>query len=209
MSNLPHTLDAAAVAALLYKTVETVERDVTRDKEHKRLPPHFKIGKKPLWLTQVVLAWMEGKSSEPVTIKIEFAPDQLKPAPTTFIPSIRPLAEELMASTPSKPHKIPASDYLIDALDLSHDAFSVWIANQGGIIRPIRPNQDYNGTIVQTDGLHAVQSLGQKFFAIHQTRNLEKSPVEGNSLIIRYDGELRGSVKFKSLKTNNFERGGR
>jgi hypothetical protein len=81
--------------------VSTILRDVTRDKKHERQPPHIKAGKKPIWLTQVVFAWLEGKSSKSITIKIEF---DLKPISTVARPTppaMRSLAEDLMAASAS------------------------------------------------------------------------------------------------------------
>ena len=101
MRNLPLTLDADGLAVLLYKSVATILRDVTRDEKHERQPPHIKVGKKPIWLTQVVFAWMEGRSSDQVTIKIEF---DLKPDSTAAKfapPARRTLTEDLMAASAS------------------------------------------------------------------------------------------------------------
>lgn len=69
MSNLPYTLDAKGLAALLHKKELTILRDVTRNPGS--LPPFIKVGKKTIWLTQVVFDWLAGKSSEPISIKIE------------------------------------------------------------------------------------------------------------------------------------------
>lgn len=67
--SLPYTLDAKGLTALLHKKELTILRDVTRSP--RSLPPFIKVGKKPIWLTQVVLNWLAGKSSEPISIKIE------------------------------------------------------------------------------------------------------------------------------------------
>jgi len=99
MNNLPHTLDAEGLSVLLYKSVATILRDVTRDKDHVRQPPHIKSGKKPIWLTQVVFAWMEGKSCESVVIKVEFG---LKSTPAPVRPALpvrRSFAEGLMIAS--------------------------------------------------------------------------------------------------------------
>lgn len=74
-------------------------RDVTRDKKHERQPPHIKAGKKPIWLTQVVFAWLEGKSSKSITIKIEF---DFKPASVdarSAPPVLGTLGDDLMAAS--------------------------------------------------------------------------------------------------------------
>ncbi len=99
MSNLPHTLDAKGLSVLLYKSVATILRDVTRDKNHERQPPHIKFGKKPIWLTQVVFAWMEGKSCESVSIKIEFDLKSTSVAVRPVLPARRTLAEDLMIAS--------------------------------------------------------------------------------------------------------------
>ena len=101
MSNLPYTLDAELLATLLYKEVSTILRDVTRDKDHKRQPPCFKAGKKPIWLTQVVFAWMAGKLSDQVTIKIEFDTPPTSAAARPAPPAIRSIAEDLLAASAS------------------------------------------------------------------------------------------------------------
>lgn len=98
MNNLPHTLNAEGLSVLLYKSVATILRDVTRDKNHKRQPPHFKIGKKPLWITQVVLDWIADKSSVPVTIKIEFS-SASKQIPGKSLPQVRSLTDDLMTAS--------------------------------------------------------------------------------------------------------------
>lgn len=98
MNKLPLTLDALGLAALLHKSEKTILRDVTRDKKHESQPPHIKAGKKPIWLTQVVIAWMEGRSSEPVTIKIEIGAVP-SPSPTFFSPPpMRSIADDLMSA---------------------------------------------------------------------------------------------------------------
>lgn len=98
---LPYTMDAEFLATLLFKEVSSILRDVSRDKKHERQPPHIKAGKKPIWLTQVVFAWMEGKSSEPVIIKIEL---DLKPNSTaarSTPPATQSLTEILMSVSAS------------------------------------------------------------------------------------------------------------
>lgn len=97
MNNLPPTIDARGLAALLYKSKSTILRDVSRNPQS--LPPFIKVGKGTIWLTQVVLAWLAEKSSEAITIKIEFC---LQPTSTTARsapPVMRSLAEELMVAS--------------------------------------------------------------------------------------------------------------
>lgn len=95
----PPTLDAKGLAALLYKSEATILRDVTRSPGS--LPPFIKVGKKTIWLTQVVFDWLAGKSSEPVTIKIEIGSSAasqsvgLKNRP----PAIPSLAEMMMSAS--------------------------------------------------------------------------------------------------------------
>lgn len=96
MNKLPFTLDALGLSALLHKSVKTVLRDVTRDNKHERQPPHIKAGKKPLWLTEVVFAWMEGRSSAPLIIKIDIVGPAFSSV-GSFPPARRTIAEDLMA----------------------------------------------------------------------------------------------------------------
>lgn len=98
MNNLPVTLDAKGLSVLTHRSVATILRDVTRDKNHDRQPPHIKSGKKPIWFTQVVLTWLAGKSCESVSIKIEFD-HKITPAIRTTLPARRTLAEDLMIAS--------------------------------------------------------------------------------------------------------------
>lgn len=101
MSNLPCTLDAKGLAALLHKSESTILRDVSRSPGS--LPPFIKAGKKTIWLTQVVFDWLSGKSSEQVTIKIEIGSSTMvvgqKNRPPIMMPS---LAEMMMSASKSK-----------------------------------------------------------------------------------------------------------
>lgn len=66
MSCLPPTLDAKGLAALLYRAESTILRDVSRRAE--TLPPFIRQGKKPIWITSVVVHWMLARSSEPIDV---------------------------------------------------------------------------------------------------------------------------------------------
>lgn len=97
MMTLPITLDAKALSALLFKSESSILRDVSRNP--KALPPFSKPGKKPIWLSQVVVDWIAGKSNLPVVIKIEFQPPATGAATA---PPRRSLAEDLMAGRGEK-----------------------------------------------------------------------------------------------------------
>lgn len=100
MSNLPCTLDAQGLAVLLHKSVSTILRDVTRNP--KSLPPFIRVGKKAIWLTQVVFDWLAGKSSEPVTIKIEIGSSAASAGQKNRPPMMPSLAEMMMSASKSK-----------------------------------------------------------------------------------------------------------
>lgn len=94
--NLPLTLDAKGLSVLMHKAESSILRDVTRDKENRRQPPHIKTGKKPIWFSEVAVNWLAGRSSELVTIKIEF---YLKPTAARSAPPVmRSIAEDLMVA---------------------------------------------------------------------------------------------------------------
>lgn len=99
MNNLPVTLDAKGLSVLTHRSVATILRDVTRDKNHDRQPPHIKSGKKPIWFTHVVLTWLAGKSCESVSIKIEFDLKSTSAAVRPVLPARRTLAEDLMIAS--------------------------------------------------------------------------------------------------------------
>ncbi|MHB1619835.1 MAG: hypothetical protein ACYCTY_07635 [Sulfuricella sp.] len=71
MSNLPDTLDAKALARLLYKSEKTILRDVSRRPE--TLPPFTRQGKKPIWITQVFFQWLVEGANAPIKIEICFS----------------------------------------------------------------------------------------------------------------------------------------
>lgn len=98
--SLPCTLDAAGLAALLHKSESTILRDVTRNP--KSLPPFIKVGKKTIWLTQVVFDWLSGKFSEPVTIKIEIGSSAASVGQKNRLPAMPSLAEMMMSASKSK-----------------------------------------------------------------------------------------------------------
>lgn len=90
----PPTLDAKGLAALLCKSEATILRDVTRNPDN--LPPFVKVGKNTIWITEVVWNWLAGKSSKPITIKIEIGSSVSQKNRPPVMPS---LAEMLMAAT--------------------------------------------------------------------------------------------------------------
>lgn len=100
MSNLPCTLDAKGLAALLHKSESTILRDVTRSPGS--LPPFIKVGKKTIWFTQVVFDWLSGKSSEPITIKIEIGSLVTSVGQKNRLPAMPSLAEMMMPASKSK-----------------------------------------------------------------------------------------------------------
>lgn len=93
MSCLPPTLDAKALAALLYRAESTIIRDVTR-RPH-TLPPFIRQGKKPIWITSVVVDWMLARLSEPIDIDPRSVFSSRAAAP----PAMPPLAEMMMSAT--------------------------------------------------------------------------------------------------------------
>lgn len=92
----PPTLDAKGLAALLYKSEATILRNVTRSPEN--LPPFLKVGKNTIWITEVVWNWLAGKSSKPITIKIEIGSSTTLVSQTNHPPVMPSLAEMLMAA---------------------------------------------------------------------------------------------------------------
>lgn len=74
LESLPHTLDAEGIAKILYKSVKTILRDISR-RPHK-LPPFTKVGNKAIWVTSDVFQWlgcscveMNIKTNNPPTLK--------------------------------------------------------------------------------------------------------------------------------------------
>lgn len=100
MSNLPCTLDAKGLAALLHKSESTILRDVTRSPEN--LPPFVKVGKNTIWITEVVWNWLAGKSSEPISIKIEIGSSAASVGQKNRLPAMPSLAEMMMSASKSK-----------------------------------------------------------------------------------------------------------
>lgn len=95
--NQPPTLDAKGLAALLYRSEKTILRDVTRSPEN--FPPFVKVGKKTIWISEVVWNWLAGKSSKPITIKIEIGSSITSASQKNRPPPMPPLAEMIMAAT--------------------------------------------------------------------------------------------------------------
>lgn len=93
----PPTLDAKGLAALLCKSEATILRNVTRSPEN--LPPFVKVGKNTIWITEVVWNWLAGKSSKPITIKIEIGSSITSVSQKNRPPPMPPLAEMIMAAT--------------------------------------------------------------------------------------------------------------
>lgn len=93
----PPTLDAKGLAALLYKSEKTILRDVTRSPEN--LPPFIKVGKGTIWSTEVVWNWLAGKSSKPITIKIEISSSTTSTSQKNRPPPMPSLAEMLMSAS--------------------------------------------------------------------------------------------------------------
>lgn len=98
--SLPYTLDAKGLVALLHKKESTILKDVTRNPGS--LPPFIKVGKKTIWLTQVVFDWLAGKSSEPVVIKIEIGGSLAASVGQKNRPPMMPSWAEMMPASKSK-----------------------------------------------------------------------------------------------------------
>jgi hypothetical protein len=75
-SALPLTLDFAGLANILPLAPSTVQKNVSRSPSS--LPPHIKVGgkQKPIWMTQISLAWNSDPSmSTPIILDLrEFPP---------------------------------------------------------------------------------------------------------------------------------------
>lgn len=97
--SLPFSLNAAQLAAMLDMPVSTLQRNVTRAPDS--LPPFLPKRKGQVWITEVVLAWMGKRMSQPVTFKIEFVPGSSSAAipPVAELPRRRSLAEDLMSAS--------------------------------------------------------------------------------------------------------------
>lgn len=93
--SLPFSLNAAQLAAILDMKVSTLQRNVSRDPDS--LPPFVKKKKGQVWITEVVIGWMEKKMSRPVVIKVEFtAASNFVPSNSPAVPRMGSLAEDLM-----------------------------------------------------------------------------------------------------------------
>jgi hypothetical protein len=93
MSYLPPTLDAKALASLLYRSETTIIRDVTR-RPH-TLPPFIRQGKKPIWITSVVVDWLLARLSEPIDID----PRSIFATQVAAPPAMPSLAEMMMSAS--------------------------------------------------------------------------------------------------------------
>lgn len=96
--SLPFSLSTAQLAVMLDMKESTLQRNVSRDPDS--LPPFLPKKKGQVWITEVVLAWMQKRMSQPVTFKIEFVSGpSLESAPVAALPKWRSLAEDLMSAS--------------------------------------------------------------------------------------------------------------
>lgn len=98
--SLPFSLNTAQLALILDMKVSTLQRNVSRDPDS--LPPFLPKKKGQVWITEVVIAWMEKRMSQPIIFKIELVASSVVSNSSSLAHSAPPrmgsLAEDFMSS---------------------------------------------------------------------------------------------------------------